>query len=409
MADLFDTDNLNFFPDGGTRGKLQDLLIPQHVVAAETAAVTEPTVVTTLGRRVDLPYGDTAAVAIHNGEAQYVGLGQVKASSQLEADVTLYHTHWFQKTVRIPIQKIEEYNSRGLPWFESMTRDMIRALPRAMDYAFIHGIDARSGAPVKALTPAVHDSPVVFNMDGATVYDGLDAAQQALYGRGLQATGVALDSHFGGALATARWPLTGQRIYPEFNPRGTSLLEGLKSVVSPAVGARGKEQAPKPFEPLAGIVGDWSTVEWDIVRPAILQYFTSGDPDNSGRDLAAYNEVAWRIEIAYAWGYKRLDQFALLTGSPQLGGVGVSIPNVERIDIDATRVEVAQVPVSVAAATATAAVVPVAEAVVTDEPEPVVVADDVDDELLGQVSETPEPVTGGPFASKVAGKGGARK
>ena len=328
---------------------LSELTFAPHILLGFLGnQTTEPSVVQTLGTRHQLPYGDSVAYSVRNHDAQYVGPGQPKAGSALEALETQYHTHWFQKTVRLPERDIEMYRSYGQPFIEEMVADMIAAMPRALDYAVIHGIDPRTGEAVTALAPAIHDSTLVLDGSGQPAYAGIDAAKRALFANGYRPNGVALATGYAADFATARAGLNEQLIYPTFDPNGISTLEGLRTVVSETVAAQGKEKAPKPFEPLQAIVGDWRTVVWDIVRPATLVEFTSGDPDNTGRDLAGYNEVAYRLEVAFAWGVADPNAFALVTGTPAQFGVGVSLPNAlvaveaDKVDVDAGTVNVGE-------------------------------------------------------------------
>jgi len=369
---------VSLFPNGGNSGPLSQLVFPPHLIAGLVQENVEPSVVTTLGRRAHLPYGDSAAVSVHDHEAQYVGPGQPKKGSTADAKVTEFHTHWFQKTVRFPTRDIETYRAYGQAFIRDMLRDMLASLPRALDYAVLHAIDARSGVSVPALNPAIHSANTVINADGAPAYAGIDAAVKALYAKGYRPNGVALDAAFASSFVTARAGLTEARLYPNFNPNQVSDLEGLRSVVSETVGARGIEVDPYAWEPISAIVGDWRSLIWDIARPVVLQEFTTGDPDNSDRDLAGFNEIAYRVEVAYTWGFTSTDAFALVTGSPAAGGVGVTIPGVNTVDVETETVIVTDVGVSPTVAAVQADVEPVVALAVAEEPSGEVVVETVE-------------------------------
>jgi hypothetical protein len=49
-------------------------------------------------------------------------------------------------------------------------------------------------------------------------------------------------------------------------------------------------------------VGDFSTIRWGIQKSIGLEVIRFGDPDGGG-DLKRNNQVAFRAEVVYGWGF----------------------------------------------------------------------------------------------------------
>ena len=60
-------------------------------------------------------------------------------------------------------------------------------------------------------------------------------------------------------------------------------------------------------------------MKWGYSKDIGLQIHTSGDPDNSGRDLAGHNEILLRSETYLGWGILDNKSFARVV-KPAAGG-----------------------------------------------------------------------------------------
>ena len=63
---------------------------------------------------------------------------------------------------------------------------------------------------------------------------------------------------------------------------------------------------------VAGIMGDFSTIKWGMVRDMTSEIIEYGDPDNTGQDLKGYNQVAYRTEAVLAYAVLDPKAFAIL-------------------------------------------------------------------------------------------------
>jgi len=319
---------------------LKDLELPPHIIHSLFTETEQRSVVAALGRRINMPYGDSEWFNFHDHEAQYVGEGQAKLGSEVDVTTGQIKSYKFQKTVRFSVEDLWRDESYQLGLVRDILRDMHGALGRALDYGVIHAIDPRSGETVARMVPGLHQAAVASTLNGEAPYVGVDTAKRKILAAGYVPNGIALDGDYAGVFSTARSSLTEQALYPGFNLQGVGNLEGLRSVVSKTVGARGVEKTPLAGEPLSAIVGDWNQVVWGIQKSLRTETFDVGDPDNTGRDLAGHNEIAYRVEIVYGWGILDLNAFAAVNGSagPALAGVNI---NTDTVTVEADDVFVA--------------------------------------------------------------------
>jgi hypothetical protein len=319
---------------------LDTLDLPLHVVQPWLTQLRDRSAVMALSPERNLPYGDSRWYAFSDHQAQYVGEGQPKVGSEVVVEQGEIKTFTFQKTIRLPEKTIEAAAAHNIEIVNQMLPEMTNALALALDLGVFHAIDPKSGAKVPRMEPGLDSaSPKV---TPAVIPSSVDSAIATVLGNGYVPDGIALDPSFAGVYATARTGLTEQRLYPNFAFTGVGELDGLRSVVTKSVSAQGIE-VPADNPLIRAIIGDWNAIAWGVVRQLRVETFTSGNPDNvydaenRGRDLAGYNEVAFRVEIDYAWGVKDPKAFALVAGDVSRPTGGLNATNAV---INATAAEV---------------------------------------------------------------------
>ena len=121
--------------------------------------------------------------------------------------------------------------------------------------------------------------------------------------------GFALSRKFAADLRKLRIPATGQRLYPEI-PLSLNVgnIDGIPAATSGTVNGRRCKTDLK----VAGIMGDFSTIKWGMVRDMTSEIIEYGDPDNTGQDLKGYNQVAYRTEAVLAYAVLDPKAFAVL-------------------------------------------------------------------------------------------------
>ena len=118
---------------------------------------------------------------------------------------------------------------------------------------------------------------------------------------------VAIDPSWAASFSTLRGSSSEQKLYPNF-VLGTEVseLDGHRASVSNTVGAVGVASTDTNVK---AFVGDFSAIRWGIQRAIGLEVIRYGDPDGQG-DLKRNNQVAFRAEVVYGWGFGDLDAVA---------------------------------------------------------------------------------------------------
>ena len=172
--------------------------------------------------------------------------------------------------------------------------DQTAAIGRALDYVVYHAVSPKTGTALDGYTALTAGANAV--TASASAVDDIDALADALIDYDIN--GFALSRKFAADLRKLRIPATGQRLYPEIP---LSLNVG-------NVNGRRCKTDPK----VAGIMGDFSTIKWGMVRDMTSEIIEYGDPDNTGQDLKGYNQVAYRTEAVLAYAVLDPKAFAIL-------------------------------------------------------------------------------------------------
>lgn len=200
-----------------------------------------------------------------------------------------------------------------LRWTEAKQIDFIgglvnnwltKSMPRDIDTVVLHGIDPFSGevdttlsdyvtkAGSSILVPSTGDTAAAIDTDFATAVADLGA-------NGVDINGIAITGDSAAKLATivenGRAKYTGLGV---FGLEGNN-LSGKRAASTPEVGANGVKL----------VMGDWSQLLLGFAGQATWRVHVAGDPDNTGKDLAGYNQVLIRLELHF--GFRVLDDKAL--------------------------------------------------------------------------------------------------
>lgn len=183
--------------------------------------------------------------------------------------------------------------------------DQNAAMGRALDYVVYHAVNPKGGGALSGYTALTDGANTVTATDDPVA--DIDSLTDKLIDWDIN--GFALAKTFASDLRKLRVPSTGQRLYPEI-PLNLNVgnIDGINASASGTVNGK---LATTPTKVL-GIMGDFSLIKWGMVRDIWSEIIEYGDPDGTGYDLKAYNQVAFRTEAVF--GYAVLDPkgFAVL-------------------------------------------------------------------------------------------------
>jgi len=286
-----------------------DLTLPNEILDPWLGKVKYGSAVATLSNAIPMKFGKGQAITFDIGEAEHVGEGANKSGSTITSKVQQTGPQKFQKTVRWTeeVQWADEDHQLDVV---RQVLDLIQpALSRALDFGVFHGINPATGDAVTAMGTHLSSTTNSVEIDGSEKpYALLDSADALVLADGFNPKDVALDPALAAKFGALRNATSEQKLYPDLtyatSPAGR--LEGHNSSVSDTVGAVGVASTATDVK---GFVGDFGTIRWGIQRSIGLEMIRYGDPDGGG-DLKRNNQIAFRAEVVYGWGFADLDAVA---------------------------------------------------------------------------------------------------
>ena len=284
-----------------------DLTIPTQQLDAWLGKIKYGSTVASLSGATPMKFGAGEAFTNDIGEAEHVGEGANKAGSTVTVTPYTVGPQKFQKTIRMTEEVLWADEDHQLGVVTQLLAQIQPALSRALDYGVFHGINPATGAAVAAMSTSLSDTTNSVEIAAAAPYTYLDAADALVLADSYVPSDVAIDPTWAGAFSAYRNDTTEAKLYPDFRlTTEVSQLEGHRASVNKTVGAVGVASAATNIK---AFVGDFSMIQWGIQKSIGLEVIRYGDPDGGG-DLKRNNQVAFRAEVVYGWGFADLNAVA---------------------------------------------------------------------------------------------------
>lgn len=199
-----------------------------------------------------------------------------------------------------------------LQYLRTFAEGFAKKVARGLDIMAFHGINPRTGATASVLTNKNFADLVdqVVTYDSSKPDANVEDAISLVTTNEHLVTGMAMSPTFRSALANLKKGSTSNE--PMFPTLGwgseVTEINGLpvdsNSTVS--FGNSGVE----------AVVGNFADYfKWGFAKEIPFEVIEYGDPDNSGKDLKAYNQVYLRGEAYIGWGIIAPDAFAMIADS----------------------------------------------------------------------------------------------
>ena len=292
------------------------LIIPETYLPTIFDKVTANAVIPTLiPQRPKLYNLDEMIYVTEKPKAQYVQPveGGAKETTSFGFDTKEMHKFKIQTTIRMTEDTVFANEDSSLELLDLVFDEMGESLGQGVDSGMIHAIDPHTGGAITGADQVALAKIGTSVTEGATLQATVDALPDKVIEAGFNVNGIALDNLFANELRKAR-NNDGVRLYPDI-PLSLEVgnFEGMRAVTSANVSGRGLGITDTGIR---AIIGDWNMAQWGVIREMTLRRFDVGDPDNRGYDLAYKNEVAYRVEMIFAFGVVYDDAFAVLKGEP---------------------------------------------------------------------------------------------
>lgn len=244
---------------------------------------------------------------VFNGaaEAEVVAEGQTKSSYEQTASYITGKKFKVQCTTRVTEELKWADEDNRLEIISSIQEDQTKAIARALDYVIYHAINPKSGTKLDGYDALTAKAVAV--TDSGDDIANVDALADAV--NEYEINGVALSRTWASRLRKLRVPATGMRFYPEIPINlAAGTLDGIPAATSTTVDGK---KATTPTKVL-GIMGDYSLIKWGMIRDIWAEVIQYGDPDQTGVDLKAHNQIAYRTEAMFSYAVLDPKAFAVL-------------------------------------------------------------------------------------------------
>lgn len=265
-----------------------------------------------LSAQKPIPFaGATEFVFTMDGKAQIVGESGKKEKNQSNKEPVVIRPIKFVYQTRITNEFMYMSDEARIPYLKAFADGFSKKIAEGLDIAAFHGLNPYTMAAATQIATNNFEAVVTGNVGtyaAATVDDDIDTQIQAVVAGGGVVNGIALSPTAGADLAKIK--VNGVVQYPEYRfGQNPDSFYGMGSDVNPTVNAH----ASGASHIVHVILGDFQNAfRWGFAKNVPLEIIEYGDPDQTGRDLKAYNEVCLRSEAYIGWGILDADSFAIL-------------------------------------------------------------------------------------------------
>lgn len=287
----------------------QGTLYSPELVTDLISKVQGTSVLAKLSKQVPIPFAGIEQFVFNlEGNAQIVGEGDKKDAGQSSMTSKVIKPLKFVYQARMTDEFKHASEEKQIAYLQAFNDGFAKIIARSFDIAAIHGLEPKSMADASFKTDNSFDGVITGNVvtfNAGTIDDNIDAAVAQISAKGGEVTGLALSPAAGQALAKIK--VNGVVQYPEFRfGQNPDSFYGMPSDVNKNMTTTGGT-AKKDH----AIVGDFQNrFKWGYAENIPLEIIEYGDPDQTGRDLKAYNEICLRTEVYIGWGILDADAFA---------------------------------------------------------------------------------------------------
>lgn len=295
-----------------TSQKAGTLFKPELVTELMTK-VQGHSVLAKLSSQSAIPFNGTEQFIFNlEGNAQIVGEGEQKKAGESNLTSKVIKPVKFVYQARITDEYKYASEEKRVKYLQAYADGFAKIIAASFDIAAIHGLEPKtmtdaSFRNTNSFDGVITDNVVVFN--AATIDENIDTAVQAIVAKGAEVTGLALSPLAGQSLAKLK--VNGVVQYPEFRfGQNPNSFYGMESDISKNLVVTGGTAKANHV-----LVGDFrNKFKWGYAENIPMEIIEFGDPDGTGRDLKAYNEICLRSEAFIGWGILDEDAFARVEG-----------------------------------------------------------------------------------------------
>ncbi len=181
---------------------------------------------------------------------------------------------------------------------------------RGLDIMAFHGLNPRSKAASGLIGTNHFDSGVTIINTGATPDEQVENAIAAVMANEYDVDGIAISPAFRSELSKQTYE-DGRKMFPDLTWGGMAgTLNGLNAACNNTLSFNNS--------PDLAVVGAFNDAfRWGYAKNIFTKIIEYGDPDNTGKDLQAYNQICIRCEAFVGWGILDKNAFAVVQPKQQ--------------------------------------------------------------------------------------------
>ncbi|MHC5375752.1 phage major capsid family protein [Enterococcus sp. LJL120] len=272
-----------------------------------------------LASQTAIPFNGTEQFIFNlEGNAQIVGEGEQKKAGESSLTSKVIKPVKFVYQARITDEFKYASEEKQISYLKAYADGFAKKIAVGFDLAAIHGLEPKSMTDASfrntnSFDGVITDNVIAFN--AGTIDDDIDTAVQTVVASGSDVTGLALSPLAGQSLAKLK--VAGVVQYPEFRfGQNPNSFYGMQSDINKNLVTVGGTARTNHV-----IAGDFSNMfKWGYAENIPMEIIEYGDPDGTGRDLKAYNEICLRTEAFIGWGILDTHAFARIEEAPAEGG-----------------------------------------------------------------------------------------
>lgn len=250
-----------------------------------------------------------------DGNAEIVGEGGLKSANDATITSKVIKPIKFVYQARITDEFKYASEEKQMEYISLFADGFAKKIAEGFDIAAIHGLEPKSLTNASFRNINSFDGTVTANVvkyDATKPDDNIEQAVKQVVAKGGEVTGLALSTTLGGGLGSLKDTYKNY-IFPEFRfGQNPDSFFGMKSDINKTLTIAGGTARTDH-----AIVGDFQNMfKWGYAENVPLEIIEYGDPDGSGRDLKAYNEILLRAEAFIGWGILDTDAFARVEVQP---------------------------------------------------------------------------------------------
>ena len=282
---------------------------PKELIPELMSKVAGHSTLAKLSNQTPIPFSGIEQFVFNlDGNAQIVGEGEQKLAGQATVVSKIINPLKFVYQARITNEFMFKSDEKKVEYYSRFADGFSKVIAKSFDIAAIHGLEPKSMTDASFKATNSFDGLVTGNVitfNAATIETDLETAVQTVIANDADVTGIALSPTAGQALAKVE--VDGVKQFPEFRfGQNPDSFFGMSTDINKTLVAQGGTAKVDH-----AIVGDFQNMfKWGYAENIPMEIIEYGDPDGSGRDLKAYNEVCLRAEAFIGWGILDKNSFA---------------------------------------------------------------------------------------------------